>query len=37
MVGKGFKSWLYHSLCDGRQLLTLSELPEPLLSVKEGE
>lgn len=37
MVGKGFKARLYHSLCAGGQLLTLSELPEPLLSVKEGE
>lgn len=34
MVEKVFASWLLHSLCDSGQLPGLSELPEPLLSVK---
>ena len=37
MVEKGIESRFCHSLCDYGQLLGLSELPEPLLCVKEGE
>lgn len=37
MVEKWIESRFCHSLWDCGQLLGLSELPETLLSVKEGE